>query len=191
MALLTRFFFWFSVRLGSIIVAIISLVQASIWLMITIISLDNKEDLVDFLRKTILVTEGPINKFINDPKVGLIIFAIFFTLLIISCLLTILGALKCNHLLVYPFLTLFFIYILFMLLIHVFLMLDLKHNNNGLGSLILYSNLGAIVLLILLYHWLTVLSFGQIVKELQKEIDERIEMREEFKKRFIGHFEDF
>ncbi|XP_071052097.1 uncharacterized protein [Onthophagus taurus] len=150
MVVLNRFCYWFSTRFGALIVGIITLVQCSIWFMVSIISLDN----LDIVRETLKIFLENLNlqnSFLShlsrDPHIYLIVLNVLVSLLFVSTIIMVVGAFKCKSALLMPFLIVNLLYIISMTLQHIFLMINYKKKESGgLGALIFYTNIGGLIL---------------------------------------------
>ncbi|GLH00931.1 uncharacterized protein GBIM_07180 [Gryllus bimaculatus] len=176
MVVMYSFCFWFSVRLGSIIVGVTSLVQALAFLILCCVGLEDRptvsETIKDWLDKNeMLFLKAPLTDMSKDPEGSLVFFTSFTAIYAFCCLLLMYGAYRCNLMLMYPFMGLDLLRLIFLSICFVFAMILVKENLYNLGLLIGFSVGGGFVLLYLFYMWFCTLSMCQIVKELEKMED--------------------
>ncbi|XP_066995900.2 uncharacterized protein [Anabrus simplex] len=173
MPVMYSFCFWFSVRLGSIIVGAITLVQAIILFIFCGQGLENQEDVSARIQSWLdnndmLFLKGVMEDMKNGPKLFLSILTTYTAFHMVSCLLLSLGAYKCKLIFMYPFMALEMIRLLFLSVFFVFTMMLIKQNIYNLGLLIGCSVAGGFLILFLFYLWFCTLSMCQIVKELEQ-----------------------
>ncbi|XP_044252750.1 uncharacterized protein LOC123003809 [Tribolium madens] len=184
MAVITKFCFSCSVRLGSIITGCLTLIQACVLLGVTLNTpLDKISDSLNQWLSEIRLEEGCFNEIANNPKLILTISSVFFSCLICSSVLLIYGSFQTRPLLMYPFIVFYFLYILALFFVLLFVLEFIKVKGNGLGQLILYSNLGGFTLLLYLYTWCSVVSLTQIVNELQVRLKHKLRVVDAMKKK--------
>nr|CAD7417161.1 unnamed protein product [Timema poppensis] len=173
MPVMYSFMFWFSVRLGSIIVAIITLCQVSAGLITCAVWVNDlsgvSRQLDEWLNNNNLYYMQPvlINMEMN-PKSFLDGLITFLVIQGITCLLLVYGAYKINLYLVYPYILVDLVRLLFVSINFVIAMTLVKENVFDLGVLIGGSVIGGFIILFLFYLWFCVVSFCQIVKEVEK-----------------------
>ncbi|XP_045472997.1 uncharacterized protein LOC123679651 [Harmonia axyridis] len=189
MALFHVFLFWFSVRLGSIIIGVLTAIQGAVWLVHLIYCLNSGSQFSNHL-KTIFDDFGfhgnVFDEIIKDPSDLITIFIVYFVSLMMSSVSLIWGALQIQVKMMYPFIALYIFYIgILGIQLTVFIM-GLKSNESGLGDMILFSNLGSFILLFYLYKWAVVISFIQIVKELKRRMEKKPLLVKEAEKKIIN-----
>lgn len=175
MVVMYHFVFWFSTRFGSVVVSVFTLLQSMVCLIATIIGIRNKdavqEELHFWLRNyDMQFMKDTLDDIKGDLETYLIGFITYLTLHCFSCFLLLYGALKVSVWTVYPFLVLEIARLIFLTVSFIVTMLLIKKNAFDLGLLIGSCCGGGFVLLFLLYLWFCVLSFIQMVKELQQEM---------------------
>jgi hypothetical protein len=147
----------------------------------------------------------------NNPKAVVVASSTFFVCLISSCVLLLFGCfqvpykscrvgpvyrfLQCKTVLMYPFVLFYLLYILALMGALLLAILFVKANGNGLGDLILYSNLGGFALrkrncscswkfifaVFYLYTWACVVSLVQVVSELQERLKRKLQVVDKLK----------
>ncbi|XP_031354409.1 uncharacterized protein LOC116178897 [Photinus pyralis] len=105
-----------------------------------------------------------------DVDTWITVMLVYFSILSACSILLVIGSFKCKPMLIFPFLTAYPIYVVLWLTTHVRVMVGLKNQDIGIGNLILYSNLGGFLILLLLYMWFCVFCFVQMVYELKSEM---------------------
>ncbi|XP_068914832.1 uncharacterized protein [Tenebrio molitor] len=165
MAFMTKFCFSCSLRLGSVVIGVLTLIQASVLLGLSLMEADSPQTLTETLTRWMDAAnlQGNVYKEIaNNPKAVVVASSTFFVCLISSCVLLLFGCfqvpykscrvgpvygfLQCKTVLMYPFLLFYLLYILALMGALLLAILFVKANGNGLGDLILYSNLGGFAL---------------------------------------------
>ncbi|XP_068914833.1 uncharacterized protein [Tenebrio molitor] len=149
MAFMTKFCFSCSLRLGSVVIGVLTLIQASVLLGLSLMEADSPQTLTETLTRWMDAAnlQGNVYKEIaNNPKAVVVASSTFFVCLISSCVLLLFGCFQCKTVLMYPFLLFYLLYILALMGALLLAILFVKANGNGLGDLILYSNLGGFAL---------------------------------------------
>ncbi|KYB26145.1 hypothetical protein TcasGA2_TC034822 [Tribolium castaneum] len=113
MAVITKFCFSCSVRLGSIITGCLTLIQACAFLAITLNStLEEISDVLNQWLSEIRLEEGVFKEIANNPILIVTISSMFFSCLVCSSVLLIYASFQTRPLLMYPFTIFYFLYIL-------------------------------------------------------------------------------
>lgn len=175
MVLVVSFCSVFSIRLGSIIVAALSLMQAAAMEIACIVGLYDiqsvSQNLNDFMyEKDFIFMTGFVNSVKKHPEpyiVGTLVILIVYSF---TCILLIYGALKLNACLVMPFVVAEFLRLCATLGLLVAGMLVLKKNSLDLGPLMGGSCGGGLLMVLLLYMWACPVS---LLQELVRRIRER------------------
>nr|XP_015837907.1 PREDICTED: uncharacterized protein LOC107398417 [Tribolium castaneum] len=184
MAVITKFCFSCSVRLGSIITGCLTLIQACAFLAITLNStLEEISDVLNQWLSEIRLEEGVFKEIANNPILIVTISSMFFSCLVCSSVLLIYASFQTRPLLMYPFTIFYFLYILVLFGALLLVLQFTKIRGNGLGELILYSNLGGFILLFYLYTWFGVVSLIQVINELQVRLKRKLRVVESMKKK--------
>ncbi|XP_073985464.1 uncharacterized protein isoform X1 [Rhodnius prolixus] len=152
MVFMYSFCFCCSVRLGSIVVGILSLIQSSICAIIGLIWVNQTSANARKYLQTItedvnlIFLTRLVNEIKNDPQLFSWLFTIFAVCHIITCTLEIYGSYKLAVKMIYPYLVAEMIRLVFLLAAHISGMMLIKENIFELGILI-YSTLTGFFLL--------------------------------------------
>ncbi|KAK3924311.1 Protein BEAN1 [Frankliniella fusca] len=163
----------FSIRLGSIIVGALSLMQAAVMEVACIIGLQDvhgvSQNLNEFMNeKDFLFATSFFNSVKKNPEPFLTGTLIILVVYSFSCILLIVGALKLNVWLVAPFVAVEFVRLCANLAILVAGMLILKKNSLDLGPLMGGSCGGGFFMLLMMYLWTCPLSLAQELVRLRR-----------------------
>ncbi|XP_047121738.1 uncharacterized protein LOC124805273 isoform X1 [Schistocerca piceifrons] len=172
MPVMYSFCFWFSVRLGSIIVGAVSLVQALVVLGLAGDGYNHPQRVRDRFSHwldtyKLRSLKNAVAAIRDDPESFLLSLIILYTAYALSCLGLIYGAYKCNLKLMYPFVALDLGRLVSMSVVFVMAMTVLKANVYNLGILIGCSVAGGFMLLYLFYLWFCTVSMCQVVRDLE------------------------
>ncbi|GLV34481.1 hypothetical protein CBL_09729 [Carabus blaptoides fortunei] len=165
--------FYFSTRLGSIVVGVFNLLQIIIWSVVVSIFWNNATILSDYIDELLLSEEVYSEELLMSIQKNqhyllgsLIGFLVVFAF---TCAAMIFGVYKFKTCMVYPFMVADFVYITSLLIVYV-VILVMRKKECGLGFLILYSVLGEFIFLYLYYTWICVVGYCQIMHELRKRM---------------------
>ncbi|KAJ9590634.1 hypothetical protein L9F63_016345 [Diploptera punctata] len=172
MVVMYTFAFWFSTRFGSLVVAGITMFQSFSLLIACCIwvrdqnSVKNQFD--EWLNTNEMIfMKNTLEDIRTDPEPYLTCFIIYLSAHCFSIILLACGVLKVVLCMVYPFLAMELARLVFITIYFIVAMLLVKENVKNLGFLIACCCGGGFLLLFLYYLWFCVLSFVQIVKELE------------------------
>ncbi|XP_046681258.1 uncharacterized protein LOC124368030 [Homalodisca vitripennis] len=174
MAVMYTFCRYFSVRLGTILVAVSSMIQSFILGAIFLVLLNNAgqmtEDFEDWRTDNKLIYTTELFEHIQYNIAGYLKSVIVFIMFhFCTCVLLIYAALKCNVPLTWPFLVVEFVRLATFAFVHFTAMMLVKENILDLGLLIALSISGGFLLLGLYYSWFCVVSLCQCLRELRAE----------------------
>ncbi|KAF0757352.1 Uncharacterized protein FWK35_00022589 [Aphis craccivora] len=187
MPLMYTFCTWLPLRLGTIIVGLISIIQSIIIEMVCILSL-SMTDTISFeinkmLHSNNMVYTTEIFKAIEkDPRSYITNIMIYFLLYTISCVALIYGAFKAINsiILILPYIILEFIRLFIIFYSVITSMILIKINVLDFLFLILISVIGVFILQILIYLWCCPLSLVQCLlldkKLLESQSQEAFEL---------------
>ncbi|XP_045533735.1 uncharacterized protein LOC123720950 [Papilio machaon] len=177
MALVYSCCFWFSLRLGGIIIALYSIIQAFIVLTISCFGYSNPKNVEEKI--TILVndlnlifTKEFVNNLRSDPTKTLGFVIVLTCIYIIICMLYVYGAYKCNNILMMPYIVVELVRLIALTVLIITLLLTLKKNTMDIGLLIGASVLGGFILLGMFYLWVCAANLPIVINE--KEHDEYV-----------------
>uniref|UniRef100_A0A1B6FU19 Uncharacterized protein n=2 Tax=Cuerna arida TaxID=1464854 RepID=A0A1B6FU19_9HEMI len=174
MAVMYSFCRYFSVRLGTILVAVSSMIQSLILGAIFLVWLNNAgqmtEDIEDWRTANNLIYTTELFEHIQYNTEGYLKSAIVFIMFhFCTCMLLVYAALECNIPLTWPFLVTEFVRLAIFLFAHFTAMMLVKENILDLGLLIALSISGGFLLLGLFYCWFCVVSLCQCLRELRAQ----------------------
>lgn len=166
MAVIASFCSVFSIRLGSIIVGALCLMQAAVLEVACVIGLQDVQGVSRSLNdlmadKDVLFLTSFLNGVRKNPEpycTGALVVLLVYSF---SCVLLIYGALKLNVWMVFPFVVLEFLRLCASLAALVAGMLVLKKNSMDLGQLMGGCTGGGFCMLLMLYMWACPLSLAQ------------------------------
>ncbi|XP_050442231.1 uncharacterized protein LOC126846616 [Adelges cooleyi] len=175
MPLMYTFCTWFPLRLGTIIVGLISIAQSILSEILCILSLNMTGTISCELNlllhsNNMAYTTDILRSIEKDPNsyiLGIIIYNIVYT---ISCLLLLYGAYKNAIMLILPYIILEFVRLLVILYIVITSMVLIKMNVLNFLILILVSVIGVFLLQILIYMWCCPVSLVQCLRLVRKSV---------------------
>ncbi|XP_065200793.1 uncharacterized protein LOC135831886 [Planococcus citri] len=182
MPILYTFCSWFSVRMGSVIVGSLSLIQGVVLLLLGIVGYQNHE-LISFIFETIveendmLFAESYFIYLHEKTEQILLVFSISQAVYVVSCILLIIGSYKLNIQEIIPFTVLEFIRLILLTLLSVTVMLLIKKNVLDFNVLIACIVISGFILLFLYYLWLCPVSLIQCILRIntkKKEVPKMI-----------------
>ncbi|XP_026276269.1 uncharacterized protein LOC113205042 [Frankliniella occidentalis] len=174
MAVIRSFCSAFSIRLGSIIVGAVCLMQAVAMEVACLVGLQDvhmvSQNLNEFMfERDFLFASSFLNSIKKNPEPFLVGTLIILLVYSFSCILLIVGALKLNVWLVVPFVAVEFLRLCANLAILVAGMLILKKNSLDLGPLMGGSCGGGFFMLLMIYLWTCPLSLAQELLRRRRE----------------------
>ncbi|VEN35037.1 unnamed protein product, partial [Callosobruchus maculatus] len=173
MAAIYTFCFCFSLRLGAIIIAILTLIVATIQFSILMKCLENVHeawsDVKELLKSVGLL--GPWARTIHLRrylKYYLLGVTIFYSLLSLTCVFLIMGAYQCRKTFIYPFLCLYLVHFVigFVELTLSFMYL-IREEEGDLGGMILYYTIEFFIVLFHIYTWACVYSLIKALRSVE------------------------
>ncbi|XP_050548802.1 uncharacterized protein LOC126910353 [Daktulosphaira vitifoliae] len=175
MPLMYTFCTWFPLRLGTVIVGIISIFQSLLSEGVCFFSLGMTDVISNGLHKLLhnnnMAYSVEILKSIEkDPKfyiLGVMIYNLVYT---ISCFILIYGAYKNTIMFILPYIILEFIRLAFILYIVATSMILIKMNVLNFLVLILVSVIGVVFLQLLIYMWCCPVSLVQCLRIVRKTV---------------------
>ncbi|XP_025201649.1 uncharacterized protein LOC112599112 [Melanaphis sacchari] len=166
MPLMYTFCTWLPLRLGTIIVGLISIIQSTIIEMVCILSLSMTDTISREINKMLhsnnmIYTTEILKAVEKDPRNYITNIMIYFILHTISCVALIYGAFKSSIKLILPYIILEFIRLFIIFYLVITSMVLIKINVLDFLFLIFISVIGIILLQILIYLWCCPLSLVQ------------------------------
>ncbi|CAK1581935.1 unnamed protein product [Parnassius mnemosyne] len=168
--------FWFSLRLGGILIGIFSAIQGIILLIVCGVGCSEPEKIKQKIAVWIndvnlIYTKDYVETLQTDPKKALGIIIVLTCIYIIICLLYVYGAYKCNNVLMVVYILVELVRLIALTTFVTTMLLMLKQNTMDIGLLIAVSVVGGFVLLGMFYMWVCAANLPIVINE--KKHDEQ------------------
>ncbi|XP_059054322.1 uncharacterized protein LOC131848464 [Achroia grisella] len=168
--------FWFSLRLGGLLIGIYSVLQAVIALIAFCMGLIHYERVVDEIKELVnnnnvklIYTKDYLETLKSDPEkyftLGIVVTCIY----ILSCLLFMYGAYTCNNILMIGYILLELTRLVILSVIVATCLLVLKQNTMDIGLLIGASVAGGFFLLGEFYLWVCAVNLPILINEMERD----------------------
>ncbi|XP_068630021.1 uncharacterized protein [Battus philenor] len=176
MALVYSCCFWFSLRLGGILIGFLSMIQGFIILILCCIGYSDQI----VIQERIAIWRSNLNlKYMQDifdalqtdPEKSLVCTIVLTCTYILLCLLYIYGSYKCNNIFMMAYIVVELVRLVLLSLLVTMLLLTLKQNTMDLGLLIGASVIGGFILMGMFYMWICAANLPILINE--KERDEQ------------------
>ncbi|KAM3963396.1 uncharacterized protein ACR2FA_002329 [Aphomia sociella] len=168
--------FWFSLRLGGLLIGLYSIFQTVLALIIFCLGYSHSEQVVDKITEILnnnniklIYTKDYLEMLKSDPEkyftLGIVISCIY----IISCLLFMYGAYTCNNILMIGYLLFELTRLLVLSITVATCLLVLKQNTMDIGLLIGASVAGGFFLLGEFYLWVCAVNLPILINEMERD----------------------
>ncbi|XP_069365622.1 uncharacterized protein [Maniola hyperantus] len=196
--------FWFSLRLGGILIGIFSVIQAVLGIIIFGIAFKHQQNVKEQLSlwmknlNLIFYVNGYLENFQADPEKYITYSIVILSIYIIFCILYIYGAYVCNNAAMIGFILIEMMRLISLTILVITWLLVLKQNTMDIGLVIGASVASGFILLGMFYLWVCAATLPMLINEMEREeqkakIDKLQQLLEYKKQRFnplLSTFDD-
>ncbi|XP_026758080.1 uncharacterized protein LOC113517570 isoform X1 [Galleria mellonella] len=168
--------FWFSLRLGGLLIGIYSIFQAILALIVFSIGYKHSERVADEITELLnnnniklIYTKDYLEMLKSDPEKYFTLTIVITCVYILSCLLFMYGAYTCNNILMIGYILLELTRLLMLSVTVATCLLVLKQNTMDIGLLIGASVAGGFFLLGEFYLWVCAANLPILINEMERE----------------------
>ncbi|XP_075992906.1 uncharacterized protein LOC142987852 [Anticarsia gemmatalis] len=174
MALVYSCCFWFSLRLGGILIGLFSLFQALVLLIMCCLGYGHIQLVKDEISNwsnglNLIYAKSYLESIQEDPQKYFSLIITFTCIYIIVCLLFIYGAYTCNNMLMVTYIILEFLRLILISTLVATCLLLIKQNTMDIGLLIGASVAGGFLLLGMFYLWICAANLPIVINEMERD----------------------
>ncbi|XP_026746755.1 uncharacterized protein LOC113508011 isoform X2 [Trichoplusia ni] len=179
MALVYSCCFWFSLRLGGILIGIFSFFQALVILVFCCLGYGEtkllKDEITNWINDyNLIYAKSCLENVQADPEKFISLGISLTSIYMIACLIFIYGAYTCNNLFMVFFIIMEFLRLILILTLVATSLLLIKQNTMDIGLLIGASVAGGFLLLGMFYLWVCATNLPILINEMEREEQEAL-----------------